>query len=81
LNQVGPDRLIETAPFEELLAALEKTIAELAGGTAPLEELVAAHQRAVRILAEAQSRLDVLKAHADHLAQSLTNPTNSEAPP
>ena len=66
------ERPLETARFEDLLASLEKTIAELASGTAPLEELVVAHQRAVRILAEAQSRLDELKARADHIAQSLT---------
>jgi len=72
LNQPGTERPVETARFEDLLASLEKTIAELAGETAPLEELVAAHQRAVRILAEAQSRLDVLKARADQVGQSLT---------
>jgi exodeoxyribonuclease VII small subunit len=72
LNPAGTERPVETARFEDLLASLEKTIAELAGGTAPLEELVAAHQRAVRILAEAQSRLDVLKARADQVGQSLT---------
>jgi exodeoxyribonuclease VII small subunit len=55
-----------------LLASLEKTIAELAGGTAPLEELVAAHQRAVRLLAEAQQSLDELKAQADEIARKLT---------
>jgi exodeoxyribonuclease VII small subunit len=72
LNPAGTERPVETARFEDLLATLEKTIAELASGTAPLEELVVAHQRAVRILAEAQSRLDVLKARADQIAQSLT---------
>ena len=72
MNQAGTERPVETARFEDLLASLEKTIAELASGTAPLEELVVAHQRAVRILAEAQSRLDELKARADHIAQSLT---------
>ena len=65
-------RLVETARFEDLLASLETTIAELASGTAPLEELVAAHQRAVRILAEAQSRLDELKARADELSRSIS---------
>lgn len=63
-------RPVET--FEEVLTALEKTIAELASGTAPLEQLVAAHQRAVRLLAEAQSDLDKLKARADEIAQKLT---------
>jgi exodeoxyribonuclease VII small subunit len=72
LTLAGSERPLETARFEDVLASLEKTIAELASGTAPLEELVAAHQRAVRILAEAQSRLDQLKARADHIAQSLT---------
>jgi exodeoxyribonuclease VII small subunit len=72
LNPAGTERPVETARFEDLLATLEMTIAELASGTAPLEELVVAHQRAVRILAEAQSRLDVLKARADEIAQSLT---------
>ena len=66
------ERPVEAARFEDLLASLEKTIAELASGTAPLEELVAAHQRAVRILAEAQSRLDELKARADELARSIS---------
>ena len=60
------------ARFEDLLATLEATIAELAGGTAPLEELVSAHQRAVRILAEAQARLDELKARADQIARSIS---------
>ena len=63
-------RPVET--FEEVLTALEKTIAGLASGTAPLEQLVAAHQRAVRLLAEAQSDLDKLKARADEIAQKLT---------
>jgi exodeoxyribonuclease VII small subunit len=72
LTLAGSERPLETARFEDVLASLEKTIAELASGTAPLEELVEAHQRAVRILAEAQSRLDQLKARADHIAQSLT---------
>ena len=71
MNRAGTDGPVETARFEDLLATLEKTIAELASGTAPLEELVAAHQRAVRILGEAQSRLDELKIRADLIAQSL----------
>jgi exodeoxyribonuclease VII small subunit len=71
LNRAGTKGPAETARFEDLLATLEKTIAELAGGTAPLEELVAAHQRALRILAEAQSRLDELKARADQISRSL----------
>ena len=65
------ERPVENARFEVLLATLEKTIAELAGGTAPLEELVTAHQRAVRLLAEAQSSLDQLKVRADEIARSL----------
>jgi exodeoxyribonuclease VII small subunit len=72
LNQAGSERPVETARFEDLLATLEKTIAELASGTAPLEELVTAHQRAVSILAEAQSRLDALKARADQIARSIS---------
>jgi exodeoxyribonuclease VII small subunit len=72
LRPQGPERLVETGRFEDLLTSLEKTIAELASGTAPLEELVAAHQRAVRILAEAQSRLDELKARADELSKSIS---------
>ena len=72
MNLAGTERPVETARFEDLLAALEKTIAELASGTAPLEELVAAHQRALRILAEAQSRLDELKSRADQIARSLS---------
>ncbi|GAC1661440.1 MAG: hypothetical protein PVS2B1_19370 [Candidatus Dormibacteraceae bacterium] len=62
-------RPVET--FDELLTTLEKTIAELAGGTAPLEELVAAHQRAVRLLAEAQTSLEDLQAHADEITRRL----------
>jgi exodeoxyribonuclease VII small subunit len=58
--------------FEDVLTTLEKTIAELAGGTAPLEELVAAHQRALVLLAEAQARLDELKVRADQIARQLT---------
>jgi exodeoxyribonuclease VII small subunit len=72
LNLAGTERTLETARFEDLLAALEKTIAELASGTAPLDELVAAHQRALRILAEAQSRLDELKVRADQISRSLS---------
>ena len=74
MNRAGAGGPVEAPRFEDLLAALEKTIAELASGTAPLEELVAAHQRAVRILAEAQSRLDELKARADVIAHSLNKP-------
>jgi exodeoxyribonuclease VII small subunit len=72
-------RPVET--FDDVLTTLEKTIAELAGGTAPLEELVAAHQRALRLLAEAQSSLDKLKARGDDITRKLNNPTNSEASP
>ena len=57
--------------FEELLARLEGTIAQLADGTAPLDELVAAHQRAAGLIAEAEGRLDELKARADRLVTSL----------
>jgi exodeoxyribonuclease VII small subunit len=67
--------------FEEVLTTLEKTIAELAGGTAPLEELVAAHQRALRVLDQAQSNLDELRSRADEIARNLKSPTNSEATP
>ncbi|MHB8587625.1 MAG: exodeoxyribonuclease VII small subunit [Candidatus Dormibacteraceae bacterium] len=77
MKQAGTESLVETMRFEDLLATLEKTIAELAGGTAPLEELVAAHERALRILAEAQSCLDELKARADQISQSLLDPTVS----
>jgi exodeoxyribonuclease VII small subunit len=66
------DRPISTARLEDLLTSLEKTIAELAGGTAPLEELVAAHQRASRLLAEAQANLDELKVRAEDIARKLT---------
>ena len=68
---MSQDRPVATARLEELLTSLEKTIAELAGGTAPLEELVAAHQRALRLLAEAQANLDELKGRADEIAQKL----------
>jgi exodeoxyribonuclease VII small subunit len=61
----------ETVSFEELLARLEGTIAQLADGTAPLDELVAAHQRAAGLLAAAEGRLDELKARADLLVSSL----------
>ncbi len=57
--------------FEDLLASLEQTIAELARGTAPLEELVAAHERAGRLLAEAQSRLEELKKRADEISGAM----------
>jgi exodeoxyribonuclease VII small subunit len=71
MNRAGIEGPVETARLEDLLATLEKTIAELASGTAPLEELVAAHQRALRILTEARSSLDELKVRADLTAQSL----------
>ncbi len=69
---------VDVARFEELLAGLEKTIAELSSGTAPLEELVAAHQRALLLLAAAQTSLDELKGRADDIARKLEDPTNSE---
>ena len=72
MSQAGSERPAEAPRFEEVLTTLEKTIAELAGGTAPLEELVASHQRAVVLLAEAQSRLEELKARADQIARQLT---------
>ena len=72
MNLGGTERSVETPRLEDLLASLDKTIAELASGTAPLEELVAAHQRAVRILAEAQARLDELKARADQISKSIS---------
>ena len=68
---MSQDRPIATLRLEELLTTLEKTIAELAGGTAPLEELVAAHQRALRLLGEAQANLDELKGRADDIARKL----------
>jgi exodeoxyribonuclease VII small subunit len=58
--------------FEEALAHLETTIAQLADGTAPLDQLVAAHQRAAGLLAEAEERLEALKTRAELLARSLT---------
>jgi exodeoxyribonuclease VII small subunit len=67
-------RPVET--FDEVLAELEKTIAQLAVGAAPLEELVAAHQRAVRLLAEAQASLEKLTASADEIARKLKSPTS-----
>ena len=73
MSQQGSRGPLEKARFEDLLATLEKTIAELATGTAPLDQLVAAHQRAVRILAEAQSRLDELKVSADQIARSISS--------
>jgi exodeoxyribonuclease VII small subunit len=60
-----------TQSFEDVLARLESTIAQLADGTAPLDELVAAHQRAAGLLSEAEVRLDTLKARADRLVSSL----------
>ena len=57
--------------FEEALARLERTIAQLADGTAPLDQLVAAHQRAAGLLAEAEERLEALKTRAELLARSL----------
>jgi exodeoxyribonuclease VII small subunit len=71
LNRAGTEGPVEAARLEDLLATLEKTIAQLASGTAPLEELVAAHQRALRILTEARSSLHELKVRADLTAQSL----------
>ena len=68
---MSQDRPVATPRLEELLTTLEKTIAELAGGTAPLEELVAAHQRALRLLGEAQATLDELKGRADDIARKL----------
>jgi exodeoxyribonuclease VII small subunit len=58
--------------FEETLARLEKTIAQLADGTAPLDELVAAHQRAAGLLSEAEERLEAVKTRAERLARQLT---------
>jgi exodeoxyribonuclease VII small subunit len=72
LSLADTERPADPVRFEEVLTTLEKTIAELAGGTAPLEELVAAHQRALVLLAEAQSRLEELKARADQIARQLT---------
>jgi exonuclease VII small subunit len=72
---VSQDRPVATARLEELLTSLEKTIAQLAGGTAPLEELVAAHQRALLLLVAAQTSLDELKGRADDIAQKLEDPT------
>jgi exodeoxyribonuclease VII small subunit len=60
-----------TVSFEDVLAQLEATIAQLAEGTAPLDELVAAHQRAAGLLSDAEGRLSVLKARADRLVSSL----------
>jgi len=60
-----------TAGFEELVAELEKMIAQLAVGTAPLDELVTAHARATRLLAEAQSRLAGLEERAGELTRLL----------
>lgn len=72
MSPADPERLAPPPGFEEVLTTLEKTIAELAGGTAPLEELVAAHQRALVLLAEAQARLEELKVRADQIARQLT---------
>ncbi len=63
---------VESPSFDEVLAGLEKTIAELAVGSAPLDELVAAHQRAQRLLREAEALLGALGTRADGLARSLS---------
>jgi exodeoxyribonuclease VII small subunit len=60
-----------TTGFEETLASLEKTIAQLAEGTAPLDELVAAHQRAAGLLSDAEKRLEALQTRAEQLARQL----------
>ena len=78
---MSQDPPVVPARLEDLLASLEKTNAELAGGTAPLEELVAAHDRALRLLAEAQASLDRLKVRAGEVAQKLKDPTSSEEAP
>ncbi len=76
-DQLGPSipprQRAETAGsgFEDALARLEKTIAQLADGTGPLDELVAAHQRAAGLLSEAEERLEALKTRAERLARSL----------
>jgi exodeoxyribonuclease VII small subunit len=57
--------------FEDVLARLESTIAQLADGTAPLDELVAAHQRAAGLLSKAEARLEALRARADLLVAAL----------
>ena len=59
--------------LDEILAALETTIARLADGTSPLEDLVAAHQQAMTLLGEAQSRLAELKSRADETAKLLAD--------
>jgi exodeoxyribonuclease VII small subunit len=70
--------------FDEVLARLESTIAQLADGTAPLEELVGAHQRAAGLLSEAEVRLGALKARADRLVIALQSvspiPVSAPAP-
>lgn len=72
MSPPDPERIAPPPGFEDVLTTLEKTIAELAGGTAPLEELVAAHQRALVLLAEARARLEELKVRADQIARQLT---------
>jgi exodeoxyribonuclease VII small subunit len=57
--------------FEEVLARLERTIAQLAEGTAPLDELVASHQRAAGLLSEAEARLEALRSRAELLVAAL----------
>lgn len=61
----------DTATFDEVLAHLESTIAQLSAGTAPLDELVTAHQRAAGLLSEAEARLEALKTRADRLVIAL----------
>jgi exodeoxyribonuclease VII small subunit len=73
-----PDAPIEGLSFDDALAALQKTVAELEAGGQPLERSialyergVALHERCAKLLAEAELKVQQLVTRAGGALQTI----------
>jgi exodeoxyribonuclease VII small subunit len=85
-----PDATIESLTFDEALAALQQTVADLEAGGQPLEQAIALYERGValqarceRLLGDAELRVQQLVARAGGALETRDVRTEDEptAPP
>ncbi len=84
----APSAGVETLPFDDALAELQRTVAELEAGGLALERSialyergVALHERCARLLGEAELRVRQLVARAGGALQAIdVRPEEAEEP-
>lgn len=83
-----PDRPVEALAFDEALAALEQTVAELEAGGLPLERSIELYERGValerrceQLLAEAELRVRRLVEGARGMVATAELRLDDEPPP